>query len=665
MDLQSNFSHTLHSHLYGSSGFSIEDCMNELIHNSFDANANCINLELINGKYLLITDDGYGNEDPCRFFGLGSKLIKKERNKIGKKNIGFLGTVGTLEPEKIMIFTLKKGDENIKSLLHKTGEHIQRIHKIDELKDDERDFKKIQISDLFVNGIEGSWKKFFKENNDVISDKSRKIYNRILENESSGTLILFEIKSSKYILLDEIFYSKNECKFMKKITIMAKKIDIVSFCCNNVVIQKDNYRDILDSKYQSLFGNYTFSINNDIYLCEENIKVNQHIIITNYIKINITSNIQKNITKSDYIKLSKTTKKLGAIEIGYQLWDKIDWNELDFGTHDEMRHIIYDCFDGEYRFIAKSLKEATKSTNRNSGPYLSFIKIDESNIEFAEKYLGIANNKTSSSIDTFDKNISRILIDRFRKKLIDNFSNYTIYTKFKEYIDTNHIKGYSNDIYSRGITNWLDYEEFIKKIFTDTNEKLNYLIWKHELNKSNIIEKNNNQTLDIIDKVKNLKTKESSPKVSSPKKVSTNIEPKITKATIKALPNVIIKPDNSSDSKKTRKSFPEKVVEQLKQTKGDLCHITHIPNTIATPTQKDHKDGNRENNSIDNLNIINISLHYIKTTKPEEYKKIISSEENIREYMVNMLKSICSSDKMTTYLIEKNQFDIKTKIDAL
>jgi len=659
-----SFSHIIASHLYSASGFSIEDGLTEIIHNSFDANSKAINIELINKKYLLASDDGDGNEEPYSFYGLGNKLIKKEKNKIGKKNIGFIGMIGSITPESVMIYTLKKDDENVKSLLYKSGEHIKRIQGLDSSID--RDYKKITCDDLFVSSIEGSGRKFFRENEKLISEGTKKIFNNMLDGIHSGTIIIIELNMKTYNILNNIFNVDNDNEdksdFIDKLIVSTKDVDKVNFFIDNSKIDKGIYNDILSNGFQTIYGKYIFYSNDEYYLIEENICIGDKVIKSNYLKLLQSINRIYNIDKKIYNNLLKETKKLGNVDIGYQLWDKNKWDDLKFGKHDQMRNLIYNCFDGQYRFFAKSLKEASDSSARNYGPFLSFININEKNIDFAEQYLGLTNNKSSSSTDSFNKYICKVLLERFRKKMIDNFSYYTLYTEYTEYhkskgnnqyLVKNYPESKDNKACSKGIVNWIKYNEIIEKIFDDNNDKkYNYLIVEYE-KEHHIEEKTEPKKTNIKKPIE---------KVIDQKPI---IEKKIEQKQIIFPPQPIKIIPKEDESKKNRKDFQKNIVEKVKLEKGDICHITHIPNTNATPTQKDHKDGNSSNNSIDNLNIINIGLHHIKTTNYKEYEKIISSDENVCEYMVEMLHSIVTSDKLTTYLRNKNKIQIKKLIDDL
>lgn len=628
-DLQSNFSHTLHSHLYGSSGFTYEDCLCELFHNSFDANSTIVNIELINNEYLLISDNGEGSDDPLRFFNLGTKLIKKEKNKIGKKNIGFLGTTGTLIPESILILTLKKDEENVKSLKYKSGEHIQKIKDIDKAKEDERDYKQIQIGKFFEHSVFGSWNSFIEKNNLYISESTKNIYKKISNNLESGTIILFKLTNTQYIQIDNIITctnnDDNDISFIKKISITTKKINMINFYKNGKTINKNTYIDILNSKYQTIIGNYTF-IKNDsenCYLCKEVIMTDIYEFTTNYIKISLITNRSDLIDKNKYEELIENEEFLGDIDIGYQLWNEDEWNKLDFETNDGKRLLIYDCFDGKYRFFGKSRVELQNSSVRNHGPYLSFIKINENNIDFAEKYLGMMNNKSKSSSDTFDPYIRKILIDRFRHILIYTFSRCQIYTEYEEFLKENK---YPLENISKGIIDWLKYKDLIKDIFSRiTKTKVNYLILEYK-QRNNI----------SINNIKILEKKNSTISKSIP-----------------------------IQTVQKRQNFSNNVIKEITKQKGNCCHITHIPNSLVTPTERDHNDGNRNNNSSDNLNQINIGLHRIKTLQNEEYKKIIKDDESICKYMVDILYNICSSDKLITYLKKNKANSIKTDIDEL
>jgi hypothetical protein len=130
---------------------------------------------------------------------LGYKLIKKDKSKIGKKNVGFLGTIGTLEPINVFILTFKEGDVNINSLQYKCGEHMKRISEMQD-----RDYKKIQITDLFVNEIDGTLKKIITDNMKNISSSTKNIYDDIINNNANGTIILFELTPQIFIDIKNI-----------------------------------------------------------------------------------------------------------------------------------------------------------------------------------------------------------------------------------------------------------------------------------------------------------------------------------------------------------------------------------------------------------------------------------------------------------------------------
>jgi hypothetical protein len=283
---------------------------------------------------------------------------------------------------------------------------------------------------------------------------------------------------------------------MKKIYVTTKNIDLINFYCESEIIKKEKYLDIYNNKYDTIIGEYTFYEDSDKYICKENIKIKDEIISTNYIKINLSIKRQTILNKSDseiYNEL-RTFNEFGKVDIGFQVWSEKDWKELDFDTNDGKRCLIYDCFDGKYRIFGKSKFEISNTSIRNGRNYLSFIKINEDNIEFAEKYLGIMNNKSISSIDSADDNIRKILINRFRKILIDNFSSCTL--------DNNH---------KSGIKNWSEHTDVIKTIFVESSNKKKIkteYINDEQNDEQNVINKNiEKYNIDFNNKVNNSDSK--------------------------------------------------------------------------------------------------------------------------------------------------------------
>lgn len=591
------FSYHLENNFNGSSGFNIEDGIHELIHNSLDANSNIINIEIIDDNYMFIIDDGEGNDEPKSFLRVESK---KDDNKIGKRNTGFIGTVGSIKPNRVSILSLKKDDENIKSLTYDILGHNNEIKH--EMKVGERKYKNVSTDPYLKSGYEGSFKKFFKEKKSKISEESAFIFEKIKDCEHSGTIVLFELDKEKTENIRSMF---NDSQFKSKLLFSIKNINKVNFFDNKSLIEKPKYKDMLkNNNYAEIFGKYEVYINNEKRLIfKETIYTEKNCFFTNQFYIGDNGRIYpyKNKEENDY---------KGKFKAGFQLYKEEEWNSLDFvSTNDEKRNFIFE-FDNGCRFTGSSKIESKISSRRNHGPYISIIYIENEDMGFFQEYFSLKNNKSTTSIDDANENIQKVLINRFRKNFIDYFSDYN-----------------SNKTFPDGISDWKPYKEVLQKIFGFAEKKQN--------------------RGEILREIKDLSYNGDADEEEQEEEDDEEDEDEEDDDEQEE------KEENKSRETK-RKSFKQVDVKNIKNNHGDRCFITKTLNTSLTPIQIDHKDGNRNNNTKENCNFLNINVHYIKTFNKPLYDLISSNKRNTSWFMFEHINTILDSPLLQLLFCEEN-----------
>jgi hypothetical protein len=475
-DTSRSFSHAISEHRNKASGFSEEDIIHETFHNSLDANADIINYEFINnekdGYYLMIFDNGDGCEKPPQLLGIGDSILKKE-SKIGCKNIGFVGSSAILEPIEYLILSKVETNKNIRSLRYNSGEHYKQL---DNMKTVKNDYRKIDqnLDNLIIKEISEDIYQLINDNIKYISESSLKLVEHLKKNK--GTVIILQLSRDSYENL--INATINNQVFMTKLILMSKKIDNINFYENKVTKKNGKYIDILNNSYKPLVFDVTYFQKDNKRYFEEKIYANERsddtLITTNYL-LSSSKGICGSDVKIDF----KKDNIIGNFVCKYQFMNQREWEEI--GKPYEAankRSLIYDFYDGSYRILSES-KNTSDSIFRNGGPFFFSIYINDLNMEFAEKYLGIKTNKRESTMDSLHTEMKYYLITRVRNKLVKNISDYTNNTtlgKFNNYRIAHankNLKDFKPTTIkldsppcAEGIKDWSPYKKYIKDIIS-------------------------------------------------------------------------------------------------------------------------------------------------------------------------------------------------------
>ena len=468
-----SFSHAVSEHRNKASGFTEEDIIYETFHNSLDADATIINYEFIQNKdtnYLMILDDGIGCENLSQFFAMGNSIIRK-KFAIGCKNIGFLGSTSVIEPNKVLILSKKNNNNNIKSIKYNSLDHYETLNDINnDIVDN--DYKKIDDTKFFETDVSGDIQLIINNNKDMLTEGSIKIYESILKKQ--GTIIIMTLSIESFNNLCELTIDAK--KFMKRLTLISKEINKVNFYKNKKSMKEGTWINIFDNNFKPLiFQTKLIKLINKEYFeekCYANEIKDENLISTQYLwasgsGLKFIDNFNESKQKEEII--GNFICKFYFLE--QTLWENLCKDTLDVA---DKRSIIFNFFDGKYQIFSEST-QVNDPIFRNGGTSLFSIEIDDNNMVFAEKYLGIKMNKRLSTMDSFKESMKNYIIKRLWKRLMINISGYKIYGDYGKYLGKIDYKG-------EGIKDWLNFKPFIIK-FLENNDNLvnNILIEEYKI----------------------------------------------------------------------------------------------------------------------------------------------------------------------------------------
>jgi hypothetical protein len=505
IDTTRSFSHAVYDHKGGSSGFQPKDIVTETFHNSLDANANSIHYEFISNNvdenYLIILDDGDGSDNPSSFFAMGNSIIKKD-NLIGCKNIGFLASITVTQPLEVLILTKKKECEDTKTFRYKTREHHNILNDIRTKYNG--DYKKINDAQFFNSDISTTIKNLIKKNKDYISSDGYNLFEFINEKQGCAIILKLEIDIFEKLceeIVDDLQDKQNkkeekvketkvkenkENPFITKLSLMTTEIDKIKFYRNGINKKKSKYVDILYQGYKPIIIDTNYIeisekkdqkkyFEQNIYINEKN---HNNLIFTQYYLLDKQGNFNHR-EKISY----KLENIKGNFIINYYFYDQKYWEKLSPELDaSEKRCLIYDFFDSKYRIFTET-KEKSDSIYSNGGSFLISLFINNKNMEFAEKYLGIQMNKSLTSPDSFDKDFKKYIFLKVRDVLVNNISHYNKsvkFGKFKKWIEEYKKSWYNFDDEivqfqsgnAIGVKDWSNYKEYIKEIFENKEHKI-------------------------------------------------------------------------------------------------------------------------------------------------------------------------------------------------
>uniref|UniRef100_A0A6C0H0N9 Fibronectin type-III domain-containing protein n=1 Tax=viral metagenome TaxID=1070528 RepID=A0A6C0H0N9_9ZZZZ len=459
-----SFSHAVSEHRNKASGFTEEDIIYETFHNSLDADASIINYEFIQNKdnnYLIMLDDGLGCENLSQFFAMGNSIIRK-RFTIGCKNIGFLGSISVIEPNKVLLLSKKNNNNNVKTIKYNSSDHYETLNHIDKI---DNDYKKIDDTKFFETDVSGDIQEIINSNKDFITEGSIKLYESILKKQ--GTIIIMLLSTDIFNNLCEL--TIDDKKFMKRLTLISKEINKVNFYKNRKSMKEGEWINIFENNFKPIiFQTKLIKLNNKEYF-EENCYANEikkeNLISTQYIwaagsGLKFIDNFNESKQKEEVI--GNFICKYYFLE--QKFWENFGKPALDVANK---RSIIFNFFNGKYQIFSES-NNVSDPIFRNGGSFLFSIQIDDNNMTFAEKYLGIKMNKRLSTIDSFKESMKNYIIKRLRDRLVNNISHYKIYGDYGKYLK-------KEDYESEGVKDWTNYKSMIKDLLT-TNDKIGYNI---------------------------------------------------------------------------------------------------------------------------------------------------------------------------------------------
>lgn len=449
-----SFSHSVSEHRFKASGFTEEDIIHETFHNSLDAEANIINYEFISNKddkYLLIIDNGKGCDNLSQFFAMGNSIIRK-RFAIGCKNIGFLGSISVIEPEEVLILSKISTSNNKKTIKYFSRAHYEILNEIDKINND---YRRIDDTKYFETDILGDIDNILINNEKYITSNSFELYKNI--NKKEGTLIILKLSNTSFETLCNITIDDNI--FMNKIIFMSKEIDKINFYKNKENKKPSKYIDILNNDYKPLIFEIKFIECNGKKYFEENIYINDkkkdNLIARNYL-LAMSNGIK---LLDNFNETKQVINTIGSFICKYQFLNQVYWDNLgkplDAGIK---RSLIYDFYNSKYRIFSDSNSTSGDPLYRNGGPFLFSIYLDENNMSFAEKYLGIKMNKRLTTADSFQSEFKYYIIGRLKKLLVSNISHYKKYGDFGRFLNKDEYK-------AEGIKDWKNFSDYIIDLF--------------------------------------------------------------------------------------------------------------------------------------------------------------------------------------------------------
>jgi len=631
--------------------FSYIQCILEIVDNSIDAGASkfyIINYQKDGLKYLLFVDNGKGmnSETVKRYLTLSAEKTEDEKNgnPIGSKGMG--GKISTITLTNRGDFTLITRDsiDNWVETNHNWKEEF---------------FNKVIINaeptvrnQKFVNHVFDNILKvpIFETFTILSLCISEKTFNQLFnqkENKSLDLSISFRLGVSYYQFIDngfEIFLQQDE-DFYKIKPVYPLRLDKKIFFPDVIPkneISKIKGQEVGGPDYMTYYSNVDYYFQKTFYISMNNIVYE----FENDYLYEYTGITGKNSSTSGARFTSKTKSnkslnqiKSSCLEFLLEYSFSSDWKKL---FKDLIKDDRFDCDEEtilEYfyglHFIRNDKyisKPVIKHTVKKHGDFHKriwengqfFIKFQSINHE-TDRNFGIGINK--SAIINNDKDSSEALVTI---KLLINFLKHDVKCIFD-----NDLKQKANKI----------------KEPTSETKLINSPVKSSNSQVEPVI-----QSIVSNDSVINLE----SPPSYIPKELAIYDSPK--SQTSDKTKEEKIQPKMP---KMTRRSFKKNTINQRKQEKGEVCDITHIPDSIFTPTEKDHKDEKRNNNSEENLLVLNHTLHHIKTYKEEEYRKIVDKPNGPEKFMVKMIYQICQSDKLSVYFREKGKIAIKTQIEEL